>query len=89
MLTNYWTQSYLPPAAEFDSNNDFYAMIMRIIDGSSADFDHMAGVLASADQARVQASSLFNLVKETQDLWRHHVRSSADTFVQKSKEVQA
>ena len=85
-LTNFWTQSYLPNAREFDSENEIHVLVRRLVDGSHADFVHMTGVLAGLDQSRIHANTLQNLVSETQEFWRHHVRSTADVFVQKEQD---
>jgi hypothetical protein len=85
--SNYWSQYYLPKASEYDSENAFHSLTKRIVDLSCADFSTIAGWLALCDQSLVENNSLYNsFIKETQETWRHFVRSSADVFVATSQE---
>jgi predicted PurR-regulated permease PerM len=80
-LTNYWAQFYVPEASVFDASDDFDNLVRRVVDGSAADFAHIAGLLEKTDQRRLQASAHSPLLVETRDFWRHQVRAVADLFV--------
>ena len=83
--TNYWSQYYLPSAAEFDGADDFHGLIKRIVDMSDTDFRHIAGILANCDQDRLARSALAHLLEETKDTWRFRVRSTAEVFVDRER----
>ncbi|MBZ5566076.1 MAG: hypothetical protein LAP13_27115 [Acidobacteriia bacterium] len=83
--TNYWSQFYLPDAAEFEGTNGFHQLCKRIVDVSNADFTHMAQILAACDQSRLHANPISHLMSEAQDFWRYHVRSTSDVFVSREK----
>lgn len=84
--TNYWCQSYLPSASEFDENNDFHKLTMRIVDMSAADFNLIANVLSKQDSSRIQKDSVsYELMNETITYWRDTVKSSSQVFVEREK----
>lgn len=83
---NFWSQYYLPKASEFDSSNEFHTLTQRIVDLSDNDFNTVATWLNQCDQNLVTKTSLYGYIKETQDRWRHNVRSSAAVFVATSQE---
>lgn len=83
--TNFWSQFYLPDAAEFDENNEFHSTIMRMVDMSAADFTHMANVLGQADRYRIESSPLHNLLIEARDRWRDSVRTCNQVFTSRAR----
>jgi len=85
-LTNFWAQAHLPDASDIDEKNEFQQMTRRIVDGSCQDFNHMAQLLGAIDQQRLERNPSVNVLVETRDLWRHHVRSVADVWVQRGKQ---
>ena len=86
--TNYWSQYYLPDISEFDSTNNFHALVKRIVDMSCTDFQHMASVLQKCNPTDLQQNPLSNLFFETKDYWRLQIRSSIDVLSAKEKEKQ-
>ena len=84
--TNYWSQFYLPEASEFDNEDEFHKLLKRIVDMSCTDFSHIAKILANCDQTKLKTNALAHLLDETKDFWRHHIRSTADCFIQREKD---
>jgi hypothetical protein len=87
-LTNYWAQLQLPSASEFRPNEAFHMLVARVLDGSNADFNHIAKVLGQVDQHRLTKVSNINILNETRDLWRHHVRSTNELYAARNDEAQ-
>lgn len=85
--TNYWSQFYLPNAHDFDQNNEFHTLVKRIVDMSNSDFNHIAKILSNCDQNKLKSNPLAHLLHETRDSWRLSVRSTADCFVEREKEI--
>jgi hypothetical protein len=83
--TNYWSQFYLPGAAEFDENDEFHKLVKRVVDMSEADFSHIAGILGKCDPERLYRNPLAHLLTETKDTWRNRVRSTAEVFVARER----
>ncbi len=83
--TNYWSQYYLPNAAEFDADDPFHASVKRVVDVSCADFEYIAGLLEKCDRAKLSQNRLVHLLNETQGTWRNHVKATADVFVERER----
>jgi len=84
-ITNFWSQLYLPAAADFDDTNEFHMLTKRAVDMSAVDFTYMAGILAKCDQRALAVSPLAHLPAEAKDQWRHSVRPAADVFIAREK----
>lgn len=85
-LTNFWAAGYLPDVAEADDKNEFQMMTRRIIDGSCQDFNNIAKLLGTLDQQRLERNPSVGILVETRDLWRHHVRSVSQLWMQRAKQ---
>lgn len=83
--TNYWSQFYLPKAADFDETDANHAHIKRIVDLSCSDFNAVVNYLATCNQSLLANSSLSEYLRVTKETWRHTVKSSSDVFVASSK----
>jgi hypothetical protein len=84
--TNFWCQSHLPPIESFDPNNQYHALIKRILDMSAADSAHMKGILDSIDGARLRKQQkLLDLALEADQVWKEFVLSTSDVFVSRQK----
>jgi hypothetical protein len=79
--TNYWSQFYLPTAAEFDEENRFHTLVRRIVDMSAADFEVIANILSKCEQPRLQTNKLVHLLNEMKEFWRTHVKTTAQVFI--------
>lgn len=83
--SNYWSQYYLPKAADYDETNEFDALTKRIVDLSHTDFAAVANWLENCDQRLLAKSNLSEYLTVTKDKWRHNVRSSSEVFVATSQ----
>jgi len=79
-LANVAMQENLPAASDYDESNDVHVAIRRMIDGSSADFTHVANSLMGVDASRLHASRLSALLLEARDVWRPLVRTADQAF---------
>src|SRR5262249_10516810 len=86
-LANYWSQFYLPDKTDFDPSDAFHTLVTRVVDGSQADFEHMANTLAQCDQARVERTATVRILRETKDLWRHHVRTVSEVYASRDGKI--
>lgn len=84
-ITNFWSQLYLPAAADFDDTNELHMLTKRAVDMSAVDFTYMAGILAECDQRALAVSPPAHLLAEAKDQWRHSVRPAADVFIAREK----
>lgn len=83
--TNYWSQYYLPSAADFNQEDPFHSSVKRVVDLSCADFEYIASLLEKCDRSKLNQNRLVHLLNETQGTWRNHVKSTADVFVEREK----
>ncbi len=85
-VANVWAQFSLPPLNKYDDNPDYSALVSRVVDGSAADFQHMAKLLASLDQAEVQSNSLKHLLDEAMDLYRDRVATTTQVYAKRAED---
>jgi hypothetical protein len=85
-LANVVAQALLPGSDEFDENEQWHATVKSIVDKSDADFQFVAGLLNRLEPARLQASSLRQLLDEAITRWRPYVRTSAEVWAARDKD---
>ena len=78
---NFRAQSSMPPIEVFDPKNQFHAMVKRILDMSSVDFNTLANLLTQQDLQKIKATPAYQLVNEAKDQWRDFVRNTEQVFV--------
>jgi hypothetical protein len=78
---NFWAQLSMPPIELFDPKNQFHAMVKRILDMSSVDFNTLANLLPRQDLRKIEATPAYQLVNEAKDQWRNCVRNTEQVFV--------
>ena len=79
--TNYWAQYYLPRLNEFEEQNSFHSFVKWVIDWSKNDYNVVANFLDNTDKEVLDHDPLVHLLKETDERWRHSVKSSAEAFI--------
>jgi hypothetical protein len=82
-LANFWAQFHLPEKSDFDVTSEYHSLVKRIVDGSEADFQHMAAALSKADQHRIERATNAAIKRETQELWRHHVKTATEVYAER------
>ena len=83
-LTNYWSQGYLPPRDQFNEQDRNHALAVRVVDSSANDFFLLGEILNKATPEQLQASSVYNLLNETQQTWLPFVRTAQQVFADRA-----
>ncbi|GJL61162.1 MAG: hypothetical protein NPIRA03_40190 [Nitrospirales bacterium] len=77
---NFWSQLSIPSKDEFDEANVVQATARRIVNLSATDFDYVAKMLSTVDNARLQNSPVAHLLTETKLSWKDLVLDTTGVF---------
>jgi hypothetical protein len=78
--TNIWASSSLPPVQDFDSTNDYHALVKLVTDRSYADFQFMTGLVNQLTEAQIKASNISHLYDEVKEVFQPLVCDTAQRF---------